>query len=152
MYQKTSLLVPDLDISSGGAVMIKITLDQMFCLTTEVVTALLDFLEQFGKTGLAKIKGKNGPLRAKQIVIVATRLADVNELPNKTVLWVLQGMVLSTVERFRSPFKLLLDQECVDDIGWQVGLASQCDANLMRIKETCTMAASSYESLSLANE
>ena len=80
--QKTSLLVPDPDISSGGAVMIKITLDQMFCLTTEVVTALLEFLEQFGKLGLVKIKGENVPLIAKQIVIVATRLAEVKELPN----------------------------------------------------------------------
>jgi hypothetical protein len=103
----------------------------MFCLTTEVVTALLEFLEQFRKSGLAKIKGKNVPLIANQIVIVATRLAEVKELPNKAILWVLQGMALSTVDRFCSPFKLLLDQERVDAIGQQVGLAGQCDATLI---------------------
>ena len=64
---KISISVTDPDIEDGGSTIVKITLDQMFRLSTEVVTALQDFIEQFGKLRL----GKNAPLIAKQLTIVA---------------------------------------------------------------------------------
>ena len=150
--QKTSLLLND-DLKRGGAVMLKITLDVMFCMTSDVVSALQDFLENFGKDGIAKIPGENVPSAVKKILVVSTRLAEVNELPSKAVKWVLTGFSLCSVSEFKEPFKLLLNQEAISDMGKPVGSSENLSKDtLIRIKEYCTKASTTFESLSLSDK
>ena len=68
----------------GGEVILKITLDQMLCMTSDVVTALNDFLEDFGKNGILMVVGDNVGI-VRKILVVSIRLAGVNELPSKAM-------------------------------------------------------------------
>ena len=90
--------------------MLKITLKQMFCMTSKVMTFLQDFIEQLGSKGIVMIPGVNAPQVSRQLIIMTTHLAEVEQLPNKAVTWVLQGFALCTVPKFKDPFKLMLDQ------------------------------------------
>ena len=150
--QKTASLVVD-DSQLGGAVMLKITLDQMFCMTQDVVTALQDFLEDFGKNGIIMVVGENVPSIVKKILVVSIRLAEVNQLPSKAVNWVLTGFSLCSVKEFKDPFKLMLDQDAVSNMGKPVGTGEKSSTeSLKKIKEYCTKAITTFESLSLAEK
>jgi len=149
--QKTTTYVTS-DAQDDGTVILKIMLDQMFCLTTDMVQALQDFLEHFRAKDLAHVPGENVVVITKQLLVVSTRLAEVNKLPTKTVKCVLQGFALSSVDKFKEPFELMLMQKQIDDMNKVVGLKLSSDLTLACIKTICIKATTTYESLSLSNE
>jgi len=65
----------------GGSVYANVMLDQMFCLTAELVIAIQDFLKQFSVNGLTGVTGENAPFIVNHFEVVATRLVEVDELP-----------------------------------------------------------------------
>ena len=57
----------------------------MFQMTTDVVTALKSVITRFGRDGIAKIKGENAFLAAKQLTDVAKSLACVDVFTDEAV-------------------------------------------------------------------
>ena len=136
----------------GGALYLKIMLDAMFLMTKDVVDSLQAYLEKFAKKGVAGVPGEAVEQVTKQWLVICERLAEVGELPSRAVVWLLQGLSMSTVSKFKSPFKLLLDQERVADMDRPVGLTSQSAQTLKRIEEICIKAEKTYLSLVTSKE
>ena len=59
----------------GGATYLYLIMSHMFQMTTDVVTALKSVVTRFGRDGIAKIKGENVFLAAKQLTVVVKSLA-----------------------------------------------------------------------------
>eukprot|EP00956_Cyclotella_meneghiniana_P039536 scaffold173548_cov23-Cyclotella_meneghiniana.AAC.1 len=90
----------------GGPTFLYLIMAKMFQMTTDVVTALKSVIAKFGRDGVAKIRGENVSVLAKQISAVAKSLARVNALPDEAVLDVLKGLSLGSVSKFTDVFKL----------------------------------------------
>ena len=133
----------------GGIVMLKVTLDQMFSMTGSVRSALQKWLEDFSTSGMASVPGEDVIWQTKRILIIVERLAEVNELPSKTSMWILQGFCLCSTESFKDPFSLLLKRAQVEALEEQVGLRADSNKTLLEVKGHCQKANSLYTSICL---
>ena len=152
-HEKYDQLIETVDLKcEGGIIYLKILLDEMFCMTTEVVEALQSYLENFAQSGVEGEVGENVYQITRTILVVAGQLKEVNDLPAKAVQWVLQGFSKCSVTEFASPFKLLLQQGEVDRLGKQITITSDCEDTLRQITDYCHKANSAYDSLCLAEK
>ena len=93
-----------------GCLYLKIYLDVIFCITTEVVQALRDFIEIFVKSGVEGEMDKNITTIVNFLLVVFAKLADINDLPSKAKLHVLECFFKFLVDVFRAHFILMLNQ------------------------------------------
>ena len=133
----------------GGIVMLKVTLDQMFSMTGSVRSALQKWLEDFSTSGMAAVPGEDVIWQTKRILIVVERLAEVNELPSKTSMWILQGFCLCSTESFKDPFGLMLQRAQVTALEEEVGLRADSNKTLAEVKGYCQKANTLYTSICL---
>ena len=64
----------------GGCLYLKIYLDGMFCMIMEVVQALHDSINNFGRSGVAGELYKNITMIVKLLLFVCDKLAKINDL------------------------------------------------------------------------
>ncbi len=70
-------------VKKGGVVYFYFILQEMFQMTTNVVTALNTTFTKFKKEGLLKICDENVSVAAHQLEGVATCLNEIGELPSE---------------------------------------------------------------------
>jgi hypothetical protein len=90
----------------GGATYLYLIMSHMFQMTTDVVTALKSVVTRFGRDGIAKIKGENVFLAAKQLTAVVKSLARVDALSDEAVSDIMDGLAKGSVTKFTEVFKL----------------------------------------------
>ena len=90
----------------GGATYLYLIMSHMFQMTTDVVTALKSVVTRFGRDGIAKIKGENDFLAAKQLTAVVKSLARVDALSDEAVSDIMDGLAKGSVTKFTEVFKL----------------------------------------------
>ena len=106
---ETYLLLAD-EGHFGRCVYLKIPLGMMFCMTTEVLQELHDSINNFGRSSISGEAGKNITTIVKFLLVVCAKLAEVNDLPSKAKLYVLEVFYKCSVDKLRSPFTLMLNQ------------------------------------------
>jgi len=134
-----------------GISRLKIQLDEMFCMTNDVVAALQTFIKRFAEEGLSKVQGENVSLVSTQLRAVCERLSEVQQLPLENPTYVLSGLTKCSVPEFTGPFKLMLNQECVTQMATPVSLINYSDATYTRVKDILQLANNSYHSLNTSN-
>ena len=134
-------------LEQGGITYLKLMLDEMFCMTNDVVTALQTFLKNFAVEGLTKTEGENVSEVSAQVKAVCERLAEVLSLPLEAPTYILQGLTKCSVAKFTGPFELLLNQERVIQMSTSVTLGNSDTATLKRVKHILALANNSYHSL-----
>ena len=75
----------------------KYMLDEMFCMTNDVVTALHKFIKTFAKEGVSEKIGENVSEVMAQLRSVSERLSEVKQLPLKAPTYILQGLTKCSV-------------------------------------------------------
>ena len=90
----------------GGATYLYLILSHMFQMTTDVVAALKSVITRFSRDGIAKFKGENVFLAAKQLTAVVKSLARVDALSDEAVSDVMDGLAKGSVSKFTEVFKL----------------------------------------------
>jgi len=141
--EKLSLLP---DIEQGGIVRLKLMLDEMFFMSEDVVTALQHWFENFATIGPSKTAGENISVLMQQVTSCAERLAAVGQLPLDTPTHVLSGLTKCTVEEFKKPFDLMLNQERLIQLGTGVTIGGDCGPTLVKIRNIAKLANTSYHS------
>ena len=136
----------------GGVTRLKIQLDEMFCITNDVVQALQSFLTKVSEEGPSRIPGENIAELTAQVNAVCERLSAENRLPVETPICILEGLTKCSVPEFKGPFQLLLDQARVDEMSTVSSVLVTCADTLDRVKEITTMANNSYHSLNTAQK
>ena len=68
-------------LEQGGITYLKFMLENMFCMTNNVVAILQTFLKNFSEEGLSKTVGENMLKILAQVKAVSERLAEVKQLP-----------------------------------------------------------------------
>jgi hypothetical protein len=102
----------ELDLyKQGGGTYIKIALDEMFTISTTVVTTLPGFFEAFAKDGIAKVPNEDVRAATEQIIAVAERLTEVSALPSESTRHILEGFTWCSVILFRQTSAHLLVAE-----------------------------------------
>ena len=134
----------------GGVTRLKIQLDEMFCITNDVVKALQSFLLEVSEEGPSKIPGENISELTAQINAVCERLSAENRLPVETPIHVLEGLTKCSVPEFKGPFQLLLDKARVEEMSTVSSVLVTCADTLARVKEITSMANNSFHSLNTA--
>jgi hypothetical protein len=95
-------------LQQGGITYLKLALDEMFTMSPGIVSSLQDELKKFGREGLAQFPDQNVGLCVIELDAIIDRLAEVDDLPRDTPLWILKGLCKCDVEEFVKPFNLLL--------------------------------------------
>ena len=126
-------------------------LDEMLCMTKNVVDALKTFLKNFSEEGISKTVGDNVLEILAQVKAVSERFAEVNQLPLEAPKYILQGLTKCSVAEFMGPFELLINQERVNQMSTLVTLGNTTTATLKRIKQILVLANNSYHSLNTSN-
>jgi hypothetical protein len=102
--------IKDLEpFEKGGATYLYLIMAHLFQMTTGVVTALKSVITRFSRDGIAKIKGENVFLVAKQLTAVVKSLARVDALSDELLerLWMGCQKVLSLSSLRFSSWKVL---------------------------------------------
>ena len=87
----------------------------------------------------------------KFFLVVSNKLSEINDLPSKAKLHMLEGFCKFSVDAFRGPFTLMLSQELVEDLGGYIHLSNDIQRRLNKIKGIWEKANISYTSLTLVN-
>ena len=88
----------------------------------------------------------------KLVSVVCYNLYEINNLPSKTKLHKLKGFSKLSVDKFRSPLMLMLNQEWMASLGKYIGLYNDIKWTLNKIKEILANSNIYYTSLTLDNE
>ena len=136
----------------GGITRLKIQLDEMFCITNDVVKALQDFLTRVAQDGPTKIPGENIAELTAQINAVCERLSEEGRLPQETPIHVLEGLTKCSVPEFKGPFQLLLDSAWVNEMSTASSSLVTCADTLKKVKEITAMADNSFHSLNTSTK
>ena len=86
-----------------------------------------------------------------QVKAVSKLLAEVNQLPLEAPTYIIQGLTKCSVAKFTGPFKLLLNQDQVNQMSSLVTLGNTTTATLKRIKQILISANNSYHSINISN-
>ena len=121
----------------------------MFQMTTDVVTALKSVVTRFSRDGIAKIKGENVFLAAKQLTAVVKSLARVDALSDEAVGEVMDGLSKGSVSKFTEVFKL--ESTMYHSVKTSTTYTGGSQTALDQILHTLSKATSLYNSLSTGN-
>ena len=80
------------EFEQGRITYLNIAFDEMFNISSFVITSLHDFVNKISKDGVAKIRNKNVLDMTQQMNDVYERLAESKELPRMTPVHVLTGL------------------------------------------------------------
>ena len=138
-------------LEQGGITYLKFMLDKMFCMTNDVVVALQTFLKNFAEEGLSKTVGENVSEILEQVKAVSRRLSEVYQLPLEYPTYILQGLSKCSVAEFTGHFKLMLNQERVNQMSTLVTLGNITTTTLKQIKQILDLSNNSYHSLNTSN-
>ena len=103
-------------------------------MTKKVVQALHDCIENFGIFGIVGEPGKNITTIVKFFLVVFSNLDEIDNLPSKAKLHMIEVFCNLSVDKFRDPFTLILNQENVEDLGKSIGLYNNIQITLKKIK------------------
>lgn len=96
----------------NGSVYLKLALDLIFMIDDNVIEALQAYIKRFGKTGLVAFEGENVNMAAIEIVSIARRLDQLNELPSDASKEVLKGLQKVTHNHdFKKSFEMIFNLE-----------------------------------------
>ena len=87
-------------LRQGGITYLKFFLDEMFCMTNDIVTSLQTFLKTFAEEVLSNTVGENVLEDDSYIKEVSERLSEVNQLPLEAPTYVLQGLTKCSFTEF----------------------------------------------------
>ena len=135
----------------GRCLYFNISLDVMFCMTKKVVQELHDYFDKFGRSGVVGVLGENITTIVNFLIIVCTKLAEINNLTYKSKFHVLGCFFKLSLDKFRDFFILMFNQEWVADLGNFVGLSNNSQSTLKKINGICVKATTYYTSLDLTN-
>ena len=138
----------------------------MFWMSRETIDAMKAYLKIFKDKGLRRFRGENVTTAEREVVAVCTRLDEADALPNETVIDVLEGLTLCSVEKFVETFNLILQMERVtalnvnpnldesdlDDLMMSGIAPAAANGNtLVRLKHYFSKAVDLYHSLNTSN-
>jgi hypothetical protein len=121
----------------------------MFQMTTDVVTALKSVITRLSRDGIAKIKGENVFLAAKQLTAVVKSLARVDALSDEAVGEVMDGLSKGSVSKFTEVFKL--ESTMYRSVKTSTTYSGGSQTALDQILHTLSKATNLYNSLSTGN-
>ena len=133
----------------GGATYLYLIMAHMFQMTTDVVTALKSVVTRFSRDGIAKNKGENVFLAAKQLTDVVKSLARVDALSDEAVGDIMDGLSKGSVSKFTEVFKL--GSSMYRSVKTSTTYNGGSQTALDQILRTLTKATSLYNSLSTGN-
>ena len=79
-------------LAQGGITHLRYMLDEMFCMTNNVATALQTFIKTFDEEGVLNTIGENVSEVTAQLRAVSERLSEVKQLPLEAPTYILQGL------------------------------------------------------------
>ena len=138
-------------LEQGGITHLKFFLDEIFCMTNEVVTALQALLKNFAEEGLSKKVGENVSGTTAQIKTVSERLSEVNQPTLEATTYVLQGLTNCSVPEFTGPFELMPNQGPFTQMATPVSLVNTSSNTLKRVLNIIHLANISHHSLNTSN-
>ena len=134
-------------MEQGGITYMKISLDEMFYVTQDAATVLQDWLKTTAQDGLTKIPGENVAVHTAQIDAVYERLAENKKLSGETPVLVLTAFTKCSVKQFTGPFELILNSECVKNMGTPASLDDDNKKTLTHVREILLKANNEFHSL-----
>ena len=93
----------------GAATYAYLLCQELSPLNRDTTTALKNFLKLCSTKGLRRIKGENVSIYKQEVEAVVRRLNEANALPEETVIDILTGLTLCSVEDFKRLFNSYLD-------------------------------------------
>ena len=120
---------------------------QMFFVSNDVVRLLKKSLENFSKNGLTTVQGVNVVFRIKYILTAFGRLSKLRQLRIETLTHILSLLKLFSVEKFKQPSGLYLNQDKINDTFLSVGLDNTSEYTLVQVRSIYIEAIPSYNSL-----
>ena len=93
-----------------------IMLYKIFFVSNDVVRLLKTSLENFSKNGLTTVQGVNVVFRIKYILTAFGRLSKLRQLRIEKLTHILSVLKLFSVEKFKQPFGLYLNQDKINDM------------------------------------
>ena len=98
---------------------------------------LKKLLENFTKDGLAIVQVENVDFSIKNILNVCGSLLEVQKLPTKTPNYILSWLTLCSVEKFKQPLVLLLNQYQFNEMSRSVVMSDTSEFTLEWVKYIC---------------
>ena len=138
-------------LAQGGITYLKYMLDEMFCMTNDVVTELQTFIKTFAEEGVSQTLGENVSEVSAQLRAVSERLSEVKQLPLKVPTYILQGLTKCLVAEITAPFELMLNTKRVDQMGTPLSMDNTSDVTLKQVLHILEMANNSFHSLNVSN-
>ena len=139
------------EYEQGGITYLKIALDEMFTMSNMVIQLLQKYLKQFAQEGIAKVPNEDVRLCSEQINAVCARLAEVDQLPQESTTFILEGFTRCSVTEFREIHKLLATTEKVKQMRVHTKKRDS-SATLAAVNKLCSEACEVFHSLNLTNK
>jgi hypothetical protein len=139
------------EYEQGGITYLKIALDEMFTMSNMVIQSLQKYLKQFAQEGIAKVPNEDVRLCSEQINAVCARLAEVDQLPQESTTFILEGFTRCSVTEFREIHKLLATTEKVNQMRVHTKKRDS-SATLAAVNKLCSEACEVFHSLNLTNK
>ena len=139
------------EYEQGGITYLKIALDEMFTMSNMVIQSLQKYLKQFAQEGIAKVPNEDVRLCSEQINAVCARLAEVDQLPQESTTFILEGFTRCSVVEFKDIHKLLATTKKVCQMRVQTGRRDS-SATLAAVNKLCSEACEVFHSLNLTNK
>ena len=139
------------EYEQGGITYLKIALDEMFTMSNMVIQSLQKYLKQFAQEGIAKVPNEDVRLCSEQINAVCARLAEVDQLPQESTTFILEGFTRCSVTEFREIHKLLATTEKVNQMRVHTKKRDS-SATLTAVNKLCSEACEVFHSLNLTNK
>ena len=86
-----------------------------------------------------------------KVKAVSERLSEANQPPLEAPTYVLQGLTKCSVPELTGPFELMLNQECVTQMGMSVSIVNKSSVTIKRVLHIIVLANNSYHSLNTSN-
>ncbi len=128
-------------LPSMGTTYLKIALDEMFMMSNMVIMSLQKYLKQFAQEGIAKVPNEDVCLCTEQLNLnaVCARLAEVDQLPQESTTFILQGFTCYSAVEFKHIHKLLATTEKVRQMRVQTRRRDS-SATLAAVNKLCSEA------------
>ncbi len=139
------------EYEQGGITYLKINLDEMFTMSNMVIMSLQKYLKQFAQEGIAKVPNEDVRLCTEQLNAVCARLAEVDQLPQESNTFILEGFTHCSVVEFKDIHKLLATTKKVRQMRVQTGRRDS-SATLAAVNKLCSEACEVFHSLNLTNK
>ncbi len=118
-------------------------------MSRDTIQALKKYLKLFEEKGLRHVCSENVVVVEKDIIVVFSRLKEVDTLSNETVINVLTGLTLCSVPKFSKVFDHLLQAAKAQSLVLDKDEQEERN-NLSNIKEIMSRAVKAYHALCTA--